>query len=375
MSMTQAQLNQQQLVQQALRWRHLFAETSRQLVSGPIGNVPYAVNGRGSLAIPNGFLMTGLTAHVHLPVTLNLNAAAAPALSGVGISSVLEEVFLNYNGSESTIFSADGIFVEQREAMEFPFSESSTADSVPVPAGAGTNYTYDWYFDVPNTYSLMTLMGLLNMNSNDINASIGVRWGDIKNLFVLSAGQTATVNGGYVEFIVNRQTQPTNPQQNGLPDLSKTYVVSYQDFNLAASGWNRLDIKADHTITRLTINLLEGGTGNGSDVAAYDTTNALQLETVKFGWASLINKMDSVPYWYFQQEMAKNYGQAMQKWINKGTIVLDLDKTGGRDWIDAWNVTNLAVQLQLGAAPPAGSKARVYLEQIVNTSTVPIRQL
>ena len=367
-------VNQQTLVQQAIAMRQQYAMTSRELVAGPFGNIAYATNGKGSIPIPNGFLLSGITAHVHLPVTLNLNALAAPALSSVGISSVIEEVYLNYNGSESTLFSGDGIFVEQREAMEYPSSNGANADSIPTPSGNGTNYTYDWYFDVPNTYSLLTLMGVLNMNSQSNNAFMGVRWGDVANLFVLGSGQTATVSGGYIEFIARRQAQPTNPAVDGLPDLSKEYFVSYQDFPLNSSGYNRLDIKADHTITRMTVNLLSGSLGNGSDVAAYDYANSLQLTNVKFGWASLINKMDDVPYWYFQQEAAKNYGTSFSKWLNAGTVVLEMDKTNGRDWINAYDVTNLAIQLQLAAAPPAGSRARVYIEQIINTSSdIPIR--
>lgn len=359
-------------VQQVKVLSAIYSNNASELVDQPFGSIPYNANGRGSLQIPPGFLLGSVIAHVRLPVTLNLNGNPAPALSSQGVRAAIEEMFLNYNGSEVNIFAGDGIFTRQLNAMEYPLSNFDAVDVQPVPSGTGTQYTYDAYFEIPAVYAWSSLMGVLNLNSNAIHASIGIRWGDVKNVFKLGAGQTATVNGGYVEFIAKRLTQPQVLERDGLPDLSKTYSISYMDFALNGSGKITLPLSADNTITRITINLLDGSKGNGSDVAAYDETNALQLTNVKLGWAQMLNKYDA-PYWYWQQQAAKNYGQEFSNWINKGTVVIDLDRFGGRDWINAYDVTNLTLQLTLGAAPPAGSKARVYIEQIVNSSVVPIR--
>lgn len=369
---TNSGANQDQQIQAVQTLARLYAHNASELVDQPFGTIPYTANGRASLPIPPGFLLGGVIAHVRLPVTLNLNGAAAPTLSTIAHHALIEEFFMNYNGSEVNIFSGDALFTRQLNNMEFPLSDFSAVDVTPTPSGTGTNYTYDFYYEIPAVYAWSSLMGVLNLNSNSIHASVGVRWGDVKNLFNLSAGQTATVNGGYVEFLTKRVTQPQNVQTDGLPDLSKTYSVSYQDFALTGSGTLRLPLNADNTITRITINMLQGGTGNGSDVASYDTSNALQLQNVGLGWAGMVNKYNS-PYWYWQEQMARNYGQSMAKWINRGTIVIDLDRHGGRDWINAYDVTNLVLTLTLGAAPPAGSKARVYIEQVVNSSAVPIR--
>lgn len=364
-------------VQQTIALRNLYANSAQKLFNSPFGQIPYAQNGQGSIKIPNGFLLNGFWAHFHIPVTLNLNAGAAPALSPIAQLAIAEELGFNYNGSESNLFSADSIFVDQLMRMENPYGEPDNVNVVPVPAGAGTAYTYDWYQWIPATYSEASEMGVLNQNSDKINAVARVRWGNVANIFSLAAGQTATVNGGYVEFLTEKVTQPRNVALDGIPDLSKNYFVSYQDYNLAASGWNKLDIKADHTITRITVNLLDGTTVNssGSDVAGYDSSNALNLQTVRLGWAEMVKKYDDVPYWLFQTLAAKNYGVNFKKYINKGTIVIDLDRFGGRDWIEAFNVTQLNMSLFLGSAPPAGSKARVYLEQIVNSDVTPIRDI
>lgn len=350
---------------------HLYSLSAEELTDQAFGQVAYKLNGRGSVPVPTGFLLEGITAHYHLDVTLFLNAVAAPPLSYIAQYAAVEEVILNYNGSESTIWATDSIFGAQRMDMEFPNSEYEAAFNVPTPAGVATAYALDWYSDIPTVYSENSLMGVLNENSNNIHTSIGVVWGDVANVYTLAGGQTATATG-YVEFIAKRQSAPQNPAVDGAPDLSKNYVVTYQDFVLNSSGKNRLSIDAADTITRMTLNFLEGGMGNGSEVAAYDTTNALQVTNVKLGWSTNITKFDS-PYWYWQQRAAKWYGRAFSKWINRGTVVIDLDKTGGRDWIDASQVTSLALTVELGAAPPTGSKCRVTLEQIVNTSEVPIR--
>lgn len=367
-TLTQPTTQQIQMVQGLA---HLYSLAAEELTEQSFGTIAYKLNSRGSVPVPTGFLLEGITAHFHLDVTLFLNAVAAPALSYLAQYAAVEEGILNYNGSTSTIWAADSVFAAQRMDMEFPNSQYEAAFNVPTPAGATTAYPLDWYMDLPAVYSENTLMGVLNENSNDVHTSIAVQWGDVANVYALTAGQTATATG-YVEFIAKRQSAPQNPAVDGAPDLSKNYVVTYQDFVLNSSGKNKLFLDASDTITRMTLNMLEGGTGNGSDIASYDTTNALQVTNVKLGWSTNITKFDS-PYWYWQQRAAKWYGRAFSKWINRGTVVIDLDKTGGRDWIDASQVTSLALTVELGAAPPAGSKCRVTLEQIVNTSDVPIR--
>lgn len=356
--------------QQVMSLAHLYAMSAESLTDQSFGQVAYSVNGRGSVPIPTGFLLEGLVAHFHLDVTLNLNALAAPALSALDVYAAVNEIFLRYNGSESTIWSTDSIFAAQRLAMEFPFSDYELTFVKPTPSGTGTAYSYDWYADVPAVYSLADLRGVLNENSNSVHSAAGIQWGDVAHMFVLGSGQTATATG-YCEFLAKRQSAPSDPAIEGSPDLTKNYIVTYQDFALTGSKNNRLVLDASDTITRITLNFYEGGVGNGG-VEAYDTTNALQVSNVKLGWASNMAKFDS-PYWYWQQEIAKWYGTAMTRWINKGTVIIDLDKTGGRDWIDAESVTSLAATIDLNAAPPAGSFCRATLEQLVNSGTVPLR--
>jgi len=359
-----------QATQQVQGLAHLYAMSAELLTDQVFGEVPYKVNSRGSTPIPTGFLLEGCVAHFHLDVTLNLNALAAPALNYLAQYAAVQEIFMQYNGSKSTIYSADSIFTAQRMDMEFPNSEYSTIFDVPTPAGAATAYSLDWYADIPAVYSIASEMGILNENSQSVHSAIGVTWGDVADVYALLAGQTAVATG-YVEFLAKRLSAPQNPATDGVPDLTKNYIVTYQDFELASSGKNRLALQTSDTLTRMTLNFLEGGVGNGG-VEAYDSTNALQVQNIKLGWASNIVKFDS-PYWYWQQEAARWYGRSFSKWLNRGTVVIDLDKTGGRDWIDAESVTNLALTVELGAAPPAGSKCRVTLEQLVNSGTVPLR--
>lgn len=352
--------------------RNLYAGTAKELVDQPFGNVAYVKNGRGTVVIPTGFLSKKIIAHVHEVFTI-ANAGAS-SISALGIDALVEEFFFTYNGSESTIFSADAIYTRLRAGLENPSADSTKAETIPNVTGPGT-FTWDAYYEIPNVYSDASLMGVLNLNSNEIHAGVGVRFGDVANCVTLAGGQTCVDAGGsYVEFLAERETQPTNVQTDGMPDLTKTFTVGFQDFPLASSKNNKLVLQADHTVTRIILQFLQGGTGNGSDVASYDTSNALQVQNIKLGWASMIKKYD-VPYWYFQQQAAKHYGTSpnVNKFINKGTVIIDLDRFGGRDWIDAFNVTNLAATVDLGAAPAAGSKCRVYLEQVVNTSSIPIR--
>lgn len=359
-----------QNVQSVMTLAHLYSLSAEALLDQPFAQIDYKANTRSSTPIPTGFLLEGCTAHYHLDVTLNLNAGAAPALTFLEELAAVQEMFLQYNGVSSTIWDSDSIFARQRAQMEFPNGDIGLAKVVPVPSGVGTNYSLDWYEDVPATYSVATLRGLLNENSNEVHSAIGVTWGDVANCYALSAGQTATATG-YVEFLARRQSAPQDPSVDGVPDLTKNYVVTYQDFPINGSKNNRLVLNASDTITRITINMLEGGVGNGG-VEAYDSGNALQLSNVKLGWATNITKFDA-PYWFWQQEAAKRYGTSFKKWLNAGTVVVDLDQTGGRDWIDAENVTSLALTLDFGAAPPADTKARVTLETLVNSGTVPLR--
>lgn len=356
--------------QAVMQLAHLYSQAAESLSDQPFGTVAYKANTRGAIPIPTGFLLEGCVAHFHLDTTLGLNALAAPALSAIDVYAAVNEMFLNYNGSNSVIWSTDSIFAAQRTAMEFANSNYETQFVKPVPAGVGTAYSYDFYADIPAVYSIASEMGVLNENSNSVHSSIGVVWGDVANMFKLGVGQTATATG-YVEFIAKRLSAPQNPSTDGVPDLTKNYIVTYQDFELSKSKNNRLVLDASDTISRITLNFYEGGVGQGG-VEAYDFANALQVTNVKLGWATNIVKFDS-PYWYWMQEMAKWYGSAMARWINRGTVVIDLDRTGGRDWIDAENVTSLALTVDLGAAPPAGTFCRVTLEQLVNSGTVPLR--
>lgn len=356
--------------QQVMQLANLYGLSAESNITQPFNQIPYATLKRSSIPIPTGAMLEGCVAHFHLDVTLGLDGQAAPALSFLDVLAAVNEIFMTYNGSQSSIWSSDSIFAAQRMAMEFPQSDYKSAYVVPVPNGAGTAYSYDWYADIPAVYSLATEMGILNENSDSVHSSIGVVWGDVQYMFQLLTGQTASATG-YVEFIANRVDAPQNPATDGLPDLTKNYIVSYQDIALTGKNSNTLPLDLSDTVTRLTLNFFEGGVGDGG-VEAYDSTNALQVNNVKLGWGTNVWKFDA-PYWWYQQQAAKWYGEAFQDWINRGTVVIDLDKTGGRDWIDAESVTGLQAIVSLGATPPAGSFCRVTIEQLVNTGTVPLR--
>lgn len=361
---TQVQLSQAQIMA-IYNNRFTYARRNTRRVKGrafSYGNAYTSGVASDPLRITTGNFLAGVRVHIHGTVTYTQAATtAAPTLTdaaGLGLISNLAIIGEEEVTPVSLSAWAQEIFRIMAEKADYV---SAAVFNLPLANTGSTTVTntetVDQWIEFPMVQDFIDLLGIQNLNNNDINVNVQINWGNFSAAVTLPTGVTATqalVADLYaIRYRANKQGTPG-------PDFSKFYNALAITRNRALNA-ETFDITVNYKqwITGIQLHVF---TASG----VLDVNNSLGISSIKVtATAGEVVLLDQ-DLQDIQNENLERYGPPFAaKYQNKGVYILDFPLI--RDYIEGARYTDLTITLTMSATPPAGAQVSAYLQGLANT--------
>lgn len=346
--------------------RHTFARRNTRRISG--GAYKYGVPFEQStnsdpIRVKPGNFLAGIRMHCHGTMAFSQPiGAGAVTRSSFGPDALITNLAL-IGEEEVTPVSMSSFAAKQFEMLAKKGDYVDT-DVFGYPGANGTgavlntNETVDFWREFLNVHDLIDLLGIQNVNNDQINLNTQLNFGNAANSFVLPNGTTATFTGVVdlyaIRFRANLQGTPG-------PDFSK-FFNQLAITRSTALTTSEVDIPVNYKnwITRMLVHVY-------SAPNTLDATNSLGLTNISVTASNgqvLIKNYDLSD---LINQNSTDYGAAWQsEYAGKGAYVIEFSPL--REYLDGFKYTDLTLTLTFGAAPGAGATASVYLQGLVNTN-------
>lgn len=319
------------------------------------GSINY-VSGRlsNSLPLDKAKLLAGLLVHVKGVMTFDQPAGApAPAFVDpeIGALNLVKALILSIAGSGVPL-SASAYLLTRRMLAHYPAMSYEVTAPLPPANGGGaavqTPENWEFYIPIDIAVDDRDLTGILLMQGRAANVDLRIQWGAETDVVSLPNGTTAQFQG-YAEVVGVRYELPPTPQQ--LPPLSMIHVQEEFDTPVSTSGWTDVQLPVGDIYQRILLVPLAGG--------LVDASNQMQIEGLRLRYSGSYHQID-VP------AGAAGFLSQLRSRNSLGPAVYQLDFFADRprNYLDSSNLTELKLQVQFGAQPPAGSAVRVFTERL-----------
>lgn len=363
MSVTQAQMAQISLA--AYQNRHTFAHKITRRLPGrafKYGVVYSAGQALDPERVTTGNYLAGIKVHVKGTVTYTQAATtAAPTMTDTGHLALINNLAI-IGENQVTPVSLSGIAAENFRLLEQRADYVSTAVFGLPAANATTGTvtateTVDFWTEFDNVQDMVDLLGIQNINNDQLNVNVQINCGNFTDAVNLPSGVTAapslTMDLYAIRFRANKQNQPG-------PDFTKFFnqlaVVRNQAMN---SEDNVVNINYKNVITRLLVHCFTAPN-------VLDHNNSLGVTRIRLTASSDTIVIRDQDISEIIDEQAKRYGQQFYTlYGQKGVYVIEMDML--RDYVDANKYTDLKLTITTGATPAAGASVSVYLQGLTNT--------
>lgn len=312
--------------------------------------------------VTTGNYLAGIKAHVHGTITYVAAATtAAPTATDTGAYALLRNLAIVGENTVTAVnmsaFAAENFRLLDRKA---DYVETAVFPLPPANTTAGVVTTVenvDLWAEFDNVQDMIDLLGIQNVNNDQLNIDVQMNAGNITDAVTLPAGVTATsdlvVDLYATRFRANKANQPG-------PDFTKFFnQLGITRNQVMDSTSNVVNINYKNVLTRVLIHVF---TANN----ILDHANSLGITRIRLTASSDTVILRDQDISEIIDEQNKRYGPQFQSLYGaKGVFVMDFDLI--REYIDASKYTDLKLTIETGANPPAGASVSVYLQGLTNT--------
>lgn len=309
--------------------------------------------------ITTGDYFAAVKGHLHGTMTYTATAAvAAPTPTSKGMLALVDNLAI-VGQNQITPCSIPAFNAEQNMLLDKKADYVST-QVFPMPAAfaaAGSvAETCDCWMEFPITQDFIDLLGIQNINNDNINITVAVNWGTETAAVNMANGLSASFSG-VLDLYAVRFTAPLANQPG--PDFTKFFnslsVVRDQSMNTVN---NVVNINYKNWITRLVVNVFTSADN-------LDSGNSLGVQSITLTASSGKYVLLQMDLDELIDENRKRFGPQFNTLFgDKGVYVLDFEEI--RDYIDGEGYTDLVLTVKTSAVT-AGATMDVYLQGITNT--------